>query len=1180
MKKRFSAKALTALLTCVCIVMSSTAIVFADENDGEEDAAPADTELVVADEEEDEEQPAVVESEDETPAEVSDDDITDDAIIEDATDEDITEDNTADDPEAVEDLESVDEQEDPVETAEDIVLLPELTDFELSASIFVYPDDDKFYDEPSYGTIYDNKEGLYAENFTGVNKKTYDFLTDKLNDVATGSESSTKFFISFEELGFDDEYFYADELGIPYIYQDGKQYPTLGTAIFNAASCDLSLMLNRLLVDCPYAAYWWDKTNGTGCSLSYSDFQLGHDNIRDEYFIYMVGGIEYTFPVSVNYADPNSYDTDYAAYYATKASEITRANNAYANAKSIVNQYKDLSDLEKLYKYRDVICQLTDYNNPAAEGGIAYGDPWQWVYVFDNNPNTTVVCEGYSKAFKILFDLSEFQDYDLSCILASGTFTGGGTSGAHMWNIVSFGNGMNYLVDVTNSDDNTVGYPNYLFLANYTTHPSTNEYTYKCAFYSMTYLYATKTTSTYSTDTLSITSAMLLEAPDITFDATCASVTLSWDAVSGVSYYDVFRKDEYSMWDLIGYTNVPSFVDDDVSAGKKYYYCIRCTNDSLEYMNPWDYTQSISTTEHVIAYHSAKAPDCTNPGWTESSYCSVCGRNFVKPEDIPALGHDVVIDEAVEATCEHSGLTEGSHCSRCNEVFVEQEVIPATGHDPVIDPAVPATTTSTGLTEGAHCANCGYVFKAQLVVPKLTTVALLIITQPEDYSGYIGDDAIFNVSASGEGLTYQWQTYKNGQWVNSSLPGAKTSTLSVAITNARDGYVFRCMVKDSSGGTVYSDSATLHVKQSSIYIKTQPYDRDCFAGETAQFYVVVEGSGLTYQWQTYKNYQWVNSSMPGYNTDELSVAVTNARDGYSFRCVISDRNGLVVYSESATLHVKQAITISAQPSNFLGVIGETAEFNVEAEGEGLTYQWEAFRNGTWVVSSLPGAKTSTLSVAVTAPRDGYIFRCAVKNNQGAVIYSDSATLTLKPAITVNTQPVNVSEYAGKTAIFAVEAEGDGLTYQWQVYTNGAWKYSSLPGYNTSELTVAVTNSRDGYKFRCIIKNANGDTVYTDSATLTVKPPVSILIQPSDLYHIAGETAYFNCLADGEGLTYQWQTFKNGQWINSSLPGAKTSELSVAVTNSRNGYIFRCVVKNAKGDIAYSESATLFVIEAV
>lgn len=43
---------------------------------------------------------------------------------------------------------------------------------------------------------------------------------------------------------------------------------------------------------------------------------------------------------------------------------------------------------------------------------------------------------------------------------------------------------------------------------------------------------------------------------------------------------------------------------------------------------------------HTVVTLPGTAPDCTNPGITEGSYCSVCGATLVAQETIPANGHD------------------------------------------------------------------------------------------------------------------------------------------------------------------------------------------------------------------------------------------------------------------------------------------------------------------------------------------------------------------------------------------------------------------------------------------------------------------------------------------------------------------------------------------------------------
>jgi hypothetical protein len=134
-----------------------------------------------------------------------------------------------------------------------------------------------------------------------------------------------------------------------------------------------------------------------------------------------------------------------------------------------VNKYANVPDEEKLTAYKDAICELTEYNEKAAENAeTPYGDPWQMIYVFDGDASTNVVCEGYAKAFQYLCDQSKFEDETVRCYTVSGTMysigADGISGGAHMWNIVTLG-GENYLVDVTNSDEDTIGVNGGLFLA-------------------------------------------------------------------------------------------------------------------------------------------------------------------------------------------------------------------------------------------------------------------------------------------------------------------------------------------------------------------------------------------------------------------------------------------------------------------------------------------------------------------------------------------------------------------------------------------------------------------------------------------------------------------------------------------------------------------------------------------
>ena len=85
---------------------------------------------------------------------------------------------------------------------------------------------------------------------------------------------------------------------------------------------------------------------------------------------------------------------------------------------------------------------------------------------------------------------------------------------------------------------------------------------------------------------------------------------------------------------------------------------------------------------------------------------------------------------------------------------------------------------------------------------------------------------------------------------------------------------------------------------------------------------------------------------------------------------------------------------------------------------------------------------------------------------------------------------------GTTAVFRVVAVGRELRYQWQYkIPTGGWKNNSSAtvGYNTDTLQVAASNTRNGYQYRCVVTDADGSTVTSDPATLTVRGGTNSLL---------------------------------------------------------------------------------------
>ena len=353
--------------------------------------------------------------------------------------------------------------------------------------------------------------------------------------------------------------------------------------------------------------------------------------------------------------------------------------------------------------------------------------------------------------------------------------------------------------------------------------------------------------------------------------------------------------------------------------------------------------------------------------------------------------------------------------------------------------------------------------------------SIIILTQPQDVVGKVGDTATFSVEAEGDGLTYQWQYLDPGSdWKNSSFT---TPTMSCKLTAARSGRQYRCVITDAYDKTVTSDAATITVKV--LTITQQPQDFEGAVGQTATFSVAATGDGLKYQWQ-YKDPggSWANSS---FKTAAMSCKLTAARDGRQYRCVITDDYGNSVTSAVATIRVRGGITITQQPQDFTGKIGDTATFNVAASGEGLKYQWQyKDPGGSWLNSSF---KTPSMSCKITAARDGRQYCCVITDAGGNSVTSAAATIRVRAAIVITQQPQDFTGKVGDTAVFTVAATGDGLTYRWQYKdVGGTWANSS---FKTPSMSCKITAARDGRQYRCVITDAFGSRVYSDAATIRV-----------------------------------------------------------------------------------------------
>lgn len=358
------------------------------------------------------------------------------------------------------------------------------------------PEDDGYTEAELLEGYFFSVSGLYEDNSSpflaprptlpGELSSVYNEVKPMVKLVADGTRASTIFELPGtwtkpkSEWGITGEVISADAL-------------TAEASAAIEAAFNLDALMQRMLSEMPYELYWFDKTEGIGMSYGVS--------LSGE--ILTVKNLKLSMYISQAYAKINEGGATYDPFTADTA-KTSAAKRAAENATQVVAANTAKSDHEKLKAYLDYIKDAVSYNNEAANNNATpYGDPWQIIYVFDNNHLTNVVCEGYAKAFKHLCDLSSFSESDLFCSLVTGTMTVGTSAGPHMWNIVTIG-GRNYLVDATNCDADTVGAPDKLFLCGAAENAPSTKYTATAGNQSIVYEYDADTLSDYASSDLKL----------------------------------------------------------------------------------------------------------------------------------------------------------------------------------------------------------------------------------------------------------------------------------------------------------------------------------------------------------------------------------------------------------------------------------------------------------------------------------------------------------------------------------------------------------------------------------------------------------------------------------------------------------------------------------------------------
>ena len=398
--------------------------------------------------------------------------------------------------------------------------------------------------------------------------------------------------------------------------------------------------------------------------------------------------------------------------------------------------------------------------------------------------------------------------------------------------------------------------------------------------------------------------------------------------------------------------------------------------------------------------------------------------------------------------------------------------------------------------------------------------------------------------------------------------GAKSPPLSIPL------YYF----KESSGLWVREGTAALagnlpqqyyegQVSHFSTWNADMPYDtvmiHGCVvnsAGQPIDASVLSEGIdyfGTAYAHTTADG----KFSVAARRSSQVQVGASSGADGDS----VTVATGVTDLTLPACLVIAQKPpVIVVQPTSLTLAPGSMTTLSVIANNA-AQYKW--YHNGTLVETD---SRYLTLYGNASAGGSYYVI---VSNAHGSVT-SATVTVTVAPAVIapfITAQPQEVSVLTGATPSFAVQAQGDSLTYQW--LRNGV-EIASAQGPKLMLGPVSALD--DGALFSVRIKNGAG-TLVSSNAVLHVTAEAvapAISVQPASTSVAVGQSGTFAVVATGTApFTYQW--LRNASAIADATAATYQTP---ATTLADNGASYTVRITNAKGTVL-SAAATLTVSQA-
>ena len=263
----------------------------------------------------------------------------------------------------------------------------------------------------------------------------------------------------------------------------------------------------------------------------------------------------------------------------------------------------------------------------------------------------------------------------------------------------------------------------------------------------------------------------------------------------------------------------------------------------------------------------------------------------------------------------------------------------------------------------------------------------VILTQPDMAVVSEGSSASFYIEAIGEDLTFLWQYREDADsdWIDtvSEEPEEEPESSEAAEESTEDTST------EEAESTSISEETESTAESTSISEESESTAENTSEEMTSSAALSLEEDAKRVDALDQKEF-----------SDTLTVTADASIDGRTYRCIVTDKNGQSITSAEAVLMIGSGITISKQPADCTASIGDQISFTVKAASDDdstITYQWQYRAAGgtAWINDTASTAAKKTLKVKVKAYMNGRRYRCVLTNEDGCVLSTQSAELTVE-----------------------------------------------------------------------------------------------------------------------------------------------------------------------------------------